>query len=102
MDAKPAAHSVLWVARGLRKGLSLLVARVKALRTAVGADNFRMAQRLRLALPVYVRHLETPLGNDVVRLFEVSGLWVRNLALLWQIYSRCFSSLIQDRQYGHR
>ncbi len=24
------------------------------------------------------------------------------LALLWQIYSRCFSSLIQDRQYGHR
>jgi hypothetical protein len=25
-----------------------------------------------------------------------------NLALLWQIYSRCFSSLIQDRQYGHR
>ena len=25
-----------------------------------------------------------------------------DLALLWQIYSRCFSSLIQDRQYGHR
>jgi hypothetical protein len=25
-----------------------------------------------------------------------------SLALLWQIYSRCFSSLIQDRQYGHR
>jgi hypothetical protein len=24
------------------------------------------------------------------------------LTLLWQIYSRCFSSLIQDRQYGHR
>ena len=24
------------------------------------------------------------------------------LALLWQIYSRCFSLLIQDRQYGHR
>ena len=22
--------------------------------------------------------------------------------LLWQIYSGCFSSLIQDRQYGHR
>ena len=27
---------------------------------------------------------------------------VSQLALLWQIYSRCFSSLIQDRQYGHR
>jgi hypothetical protein len=29
-------------------------------------------------------------------------LWVHALALLWQIYSRCFFSLIQDRQYGHR
>jgi uncharacterized membrane protein HdeD (DUF308 family) len=28
--------------------------------------------------------------------------WLLVLALLWQIYSRCFSSLIQDRQYGHR
>ena len=27
---------------------------------------------------------------------------LNNLALLWQGYSRCFSSLIQDRQYGHR
>ena len=32
--------------------------------------------------------------------FLLEGL--RILALLWQIYSRCFSSLIQDRQYGHR
>jgi DNA invertase Pin-like site-specific DNA recombinase len=32
-----------------------------------------------------------------------TGALVRQvLALLWQIYSRCFSSLIQDRQYGHR
>jgi len=28
--------------------------------------------------------------------------WLLVLTLLWQIYSRCFSSLIQDRQYGHR
>ena len=27
---------------------------------------------------------------------------VPGLVLLWQIYSRYFSSLIQDRQYGHR
>jgi hypothetical protein len=27
---------------------------------------------------------------------------VHVLALLWQIYSRCFFSLMQDRQYGHR
>jgi hypothetical protein len=79
MDAGSAADSVIWVARGLRKGFSLLVARVKALRGAVRADNFRIAQRLRLALPLYVRHLEAPLRNDIARLFEVSGLWVRNV-----------------------
>jgi hypothetical protein len=38
-----------------------------------------MAQRLRLALPLYARHLEAPLRNDIARLFEVSGLWVRNV-----------------------
>ena len=27
---------------------------------------------------------------------------LQNLALLWQIYSRCFSVPIQVRQYGHR
>jgi hypothetical protein len=79
MGARSAADPVLRVVRGLQKGFSLLVARVKALRGAVRADNFRMAQRLRLALPVYVRHLEAPLRNDLARLFEVSGLWVRNV-----------------------
>jgi hypothetical protein len=79
MDAKSAADSVLWVTRGLRKEFSHLVARVKALRNAVRGDNFRMAQRLRLALPLYVRRLETPLRSDVARLFDVSGLWVRNV-----------------------
>jgi hypothetical protein len=29
--------------------------------------------------PVYVRHLEAPLRDDIARLFEVSGLWVRNI-----------------------
>ena len=79
MDAKSAADRVLWVARGLRKGITLLVARIKGLRSAVRGDNFRMAQRLRLALPLYVRHLETPLRRDIARLFDVSGLWVRNV-----------------------
>jgi len=79
MSAKSAADRVLRVVRGLRKGLSHLVARVVALRTAVRADKFRVAQRLRLALPLYVRHLEAPLRNYVAQLFEVSGLWVRNL-----------------------
>ena len=79
MSAKSATDSVLWVARGLRKGFFLLVARIKGLRSAVRGDNFRMAQRLRLALPLYIRHLETPLRNDVARLFDVSGLWVRNV-----------------------
>jgi competence CoiA-like predicted nuclease len=79
MDAKSAAEPLLRVANGLRKGFSLLVARVKALRRAVRVDNFRLAQRLRMALPLYVRHLTEPVRYDIVRLFEVSGLWVRNV-----------------------
>jgi hypothetical protein len=79
MDAKSAAEPLLRVANGLRKGFSLLVARVKALRRAVRVDNFRLAQRLRMALPLYVRHLTEPVRNDIARLFEVSGLWVRNV-----------------------
>jgi hypothetical protein len=75
LGAKLAAEPFVQAA----KGLARLVARLKALRCAVRGDNFRTAQRLRLALPLYVRHLEAPLRNDVVRLFEVSGLWVRNV-----------------------
>ena len=65
--------------KGLRKGLSLLVARVKALRRAVRVDNFRLAQRLRMGLVLHLKHLKQPLRNDVAQLFEVSGLWVRNV-----------------------
>ncbi len=77
-------RSAVWsivdrASKGVRKGLSLLVARVKALRRAVRVDNFRLAQRLRMGLVLYLRHLERPLRNDVARLFEVSGLWVRNV-----------------------
>jgi hypothetical protein len=80
MGAKPGVEPLLRVARGLRKGFSVLVARVKALRRAVRVDNFRLAQRpLRMALPLYVRHLKEPLRKDIVRLFEVSGLWVRSV-----------------------
>ena len=61
------------------KGLARFVTRLKALRRAVRGDNFRMAQRLRLALPLYVRHLKQPVRDDILRLFEFSGLWVRNL-----------------------
>ena len=42
--------------------------------------------------------LETPNGDNIPKFAMAIG----SLALLWQIYSRCFSSLIQDRQYGHR
>ena len=80
MGARPAAGSLVdKVSRGLRKGFTLLVARVKALRRAVRVDDFRLAQRLRMGLVLYLRHLEEPLRNDVARLFEVSGLWVRNV-----------------------
>ena len=61
------------------KGLELLSGRVKALRLAVDLDNFRLAQRLRMGLALYLRHLKEPLRNDVERLVRVSGLWVRNV-----------------------
>jgi hypothetical protein len=61
------------------KGLELLSGWVKALRLAVDLDNFRLAQRLRMGLAAYLRHLERPLRDDVARLFEISGLWLRNV-----------------------
>ena len=77
MGARQAA--VVKVSKGLRKGFQFLAARVKALRRAVRVDNFRLAQRLRMGLALYLRHLKEPLRNDVARLVEVSGLWVRNV-----------------------
>jgi hypothetical protein len=79
MGARPAAGSLLRVAKGLRKGFQRLVARVKALRRAVRVDNFRLAQRQRMGLALYLRHLEEALRRDVARLLEISGLWVRNV-----------------------
>jgi hypothetical protein len=50
------------------------------------------------------RECRTGGGAEVSSYAATAGLRYRfnTLALLWQIYSRCFSSLIQDRQYGHR
>jgi hypothetical protein len=79
MGARPPAGSLLRVAKGLRKGFQLLVARVKALRRTVRVDNFRLAQRQRMGLALYLRHLEEALRRDVARLLQVSGLWVRNV-----------------------
>jgi hypothetical protein len=75
LDARLAAEPFAQAA----KGLARLVARLKALRNAVRGNNFRTAQCLRLALPLYFRRLKAPLRNDVARLFEASGLWVRNI-----------------------
>jgi hypothetical protein len=82
MVAKLAAGSVSRiekVSNGLRKGFQFLAARVKALRRAVRVDNFRLAERLRMGLALYLRHLKEPLRDDVERLVRVSGLWVRNV-----------------------
>jgi len=77
---RPAAGSLVdKVSKGLRKGFTLLADRVRALRRAVCVDNFRLAQRLRMGLALYLRHLKEPLRNDVERLVQVSGLWVRNV-----------------------
>ena len=44
----------------------------------------------------------TDADEKLKRLYRLVEDGLTDLALLWQIYSRCFSSLIQDRQYGHR
>jgi hypothetical protein len=83
MGARQAAGSffrVDKVSKGLRKGFQFLAARVKALQRAVGLDNFRSANRLRMGLAAYLRHLEKPLRDNVARLFEISGLWIRNVS----------------------
>jgi hypothetical protein len=80
MGARPGAGSLInRASKGIRKGFSLLATRVRALCRAVRVDNIRLAQRLRVGLGLYLKHLEGPLRNDVGRLFEVSGLWVRNI-----------------------
>jgi hypothetical protein len=65
--------------RDLPKRFELLSSRVKALRYAVRLNDFRLAQRLRMGLAAYPRHLEGPLHEDIVRLLEISGSWLRNV-----------------------
>jgi hypothetical protein len=65
--------------RDLPKRFELLSGRVKALRYATRLDDFRLAQRLRMGLAAYLRHLEGPLHEDIVRLLEISGSWLRNV-----------------------
>ena len=57
----------------------LLAIRVNSLRHAVRLDNFRVAQSLRAGLAAYLKDLEGPLRDDLVRLFEITGVWLRNL-----------------------
>jgi hypothetical protein len=56
-----------------------LAGRIKGLRYAVHLNDFKLAQRLRMALAVTLRHLDEPVRNEVARLVDVSGLWVRNV-----------------------
>jgi len=53
--------------------------RVNGLRHAVRLDNFRSAQRLRAGLGGYLKDLKGPLRDDVAHLFELTGVWLRNV-----------------------
>src|SRR5271157_1284064 len=55
------------------KGLELLSGRVKALRFAVRLDNFRRAQRLRMGLAAYLRHLEEPFLSPPAKASQAAG-----------------------------
>jgi hypothetical protein len=64
----------------LESRTELLAIRVNGLRRAVRIDNFKQAQRLRMGfVPYYLKDLEGPLHNDLVQLFEVSGVWLRDV-----------------------
>jgi hypothetical protein len=63
----------------LEKRIELLASRVKGLRHAVRLDNFRRAQQLRMGLAAHLKDFEGPLRDDVAQLFEISGLWLRNV-----------------------
>ena len=52
---------------------------IKGLRYAVRLNDFKLAQRFRMGLAVTLRHLDEPVRDDVARLVDVSGLWVRNV-----------------------
>jgi hypothetical protein len=54
-----------------------LAGQIKGLRYVVRLNDFKLAQRLRMALAVALRHLDGPVRDDVARLVDVSGLWVR-------------------------
>ena len=56
-----------------------LAGRIKGLRYAVHLNDFKLAQRLRMALTVTSRHLDEPVQDEVARLVDLSGLWVRNV-----------------------
>jgi hypothetical protein len=56
-----------------------LAGRIKGLRFAVRLNDFKLAQRFRMGLAVTLRHLDEPVRDDIARLVDVSGLWVRNV-----------------------
>ena len=62
-----------------------LAGRIKGLRYAVCLNDFKLAQRFRMGLAVTLRHLDEPVRDDVARLIDVSGLWVRNVGAVIRI-----------------
>jgi hypothetical protein len=56
-----------------------LAGQIKGLRYAVRLNDFKLAQRLRMGLAVTLRHLDEPVRDEVARLVDLSGLWVRNV-----------------------
>ena len=56
-----------------------LVGWIKGLRYAVRLNDFKLAQRLRMALTATPRHIDEPVRDEVARLVDISGLWLRNI-----------------------
>jgi hypothetical protein len=63
----------------LEQRIEVLAIRVNGLRHAVRLDNFKTAQRLRAGLVAYLKDLKGPLREDLAQLFEITGVWLRNV-----------------------
>jgi hypothetical protein len=56
-----------------------LAGRIKGLRYAVRLNDFKLAQRLRVALVATLRRLEEPTRDEVALLVDNGGMWIRNV-----------------------
>jgi len=99
-EAGAAAGTCCPVTSDIHTALGIIpAARREAVEPAL-VNRRGLCRDLSRARAIRNRHRACDLANEMPH--NDANFGIGTLALLWQIYSRYFSSLIQDRQYGHR